>query len=250
MYHDYETGEYQCIVSVNTNSADCYGVVRADRPSLERCVFIEFKPNDGIKWDEVRDEFGINDRKTDYESSFSAFCGQLQHYLQYDYVNPYCPNMENWNPQRDKSEAKWKLVGDMRKQSERLPMRFIKGLCTPDEFKAGSGELQYPIVQLKKGRGIGEFAFISNNELQNAFTNYVNALPPTNREKKMYTVGSVKDELENGLHWVEKRVASARGYMLSREAYFSWRESIKNEIEEIELDEVDVEEISDECVNL
>ena len=250
MYHDYETAEYKCIVSVNTNSADCYGVVRADRPALERCVVIEFKPNDGIKWDEVRDEFGINDRKADYENTFSNFCGQLQHYLQYDYVNPYCPNMENWNPQRDKSEAKWKLVSNMRKQSERLPMRFIKCLCTPDEFKTGTGESQYPIVQLKEGKRIGAFAFISNSDLQNSFASYVNALPASNREKKMYTVGSVKEELENCLHWEEKRMNSARGYMLTREAYFTWRDSLASEIEEIELEDAEVEEINDEVSDL
>ena len=233
-------------MSVNTNSPDCFGVVRSDKPTLERCVFIEFLPNSGVNWDEMRDKFGLNDKDSNYEEKFKAFCAAFYQYLRYDYVNPYCPNMMNWNPQRDRSEGKWNIVAEMRKKSERLPMRFIKTLCTVDEYNAHTDDTQTPIVELKTGKKVGRFAFILLAKLTEKWNNYVEALPSSNREKRMYTIGSVREELENGLGWQCKKLNMGSGYMLSEEKYKQWRQTIdckEDDDDFIELEEDVVPEI-------
>ena len=234
MYHEYETGQYMCITSVNTNSSDCYGVVRADRPTLERCVFIEFKPYDEaeVDWDAVKDQLGANDRRHDYDTTFERLCAALQHYLQYEYVNPYLTSMENWNPQRDYSDAKWKLVREMCKNSERLPTKFIRRLTMKDddEYEYDS----YSILRKMRCRGGDVVIFVSARDIERSWNQFVSDLSVSERGR--YTSQSVVDELLR-LGWRRKKTMTCNGYCIPLSEYEEWR-SENGQLDDIDDDEL------------
>ena len=85
-----------------------------------------------------------------------------------------------------------------------------------------------------------EHVFAPETKLSEAFTTFVSR-NSTGRERQMYTVSSVFDELEKSLGWVRKRYNhnTIPGYDILNDAYDAWMNSIMGEVADDEEEDND-----------
>ena len=224
MYKESENAEIRAIVSLNTNSNDLYGLIRADDAVISRLCILSFKPaptND--EWEQFKKEIGLDERMPNYQQSKLAFAAAFYHYLRYTYKNPYLPNMESYSPVRYRGKDKETIIKELLENSERLPIRFIKRLITEDDEPRQPTDLQK--LKKMKDRKIGTVVFISSSKIEAFWNNFLNELPTNERGK--YTSQAVIEEMKR-LGWVSKSTKTCNGYALPLPKYEEWRKSIEN----------------------
>ena len=233
MYHDTEAASYKCIVSVNTNNDDLYGLIRADKPTRSRLVILEFKPRPTEEeWEEFKNSVGLNKKSKDYEKTRREFAAAFYHYLRHTYEIP-----KAFEPNRYYNDKKDALIERLRTNSNRLPMRFIKTLCLRSELDRHSKDPQIPILTTSRGMKSGiKYILVLKRDLERNFDRYIDTLPKTNNERKIYTSQAVIKELTEGLKWVEYRTNKGNAYKIEQEKFKKWRElqTANDESEEME----------------
>ena len=142
-------------------------------------------------------------------------------------------------------------------------MRYIKSLCLRSELNRDSKDLQTPILSLRRAKALspsGEQAKESNikyisvlkRDFENRFDQYVETLPKSNNERKLYTSQAVIKELTEGLKWVPYHTNKGTAYKIEQEKFNKWKESQMNnnseEMEDIET-ETEASEASEDDIN-
>ena len=235
MYHDTEAASYKCIVSLNTNSEDLYGLIRADKPTCSRLVILEFKPRPTEEqWEDFKNSVGLNKKSKDYEKTRREFAAAFYHYLRHTYEIP-----KDFNPNRYYSAKKDALIERLRTNSNRLPMRFIKALCLRSELKRHSKESQIPILTMTRAKESGhKYISVLKQDLESNFDRYVDTLPKSNNERKLYTSQAVIKELTEGLKWIQYHTSKGAAYKIEQEKFNKWRESQTSNDESEEMEDV------------
>ena len=220
MYHEAESGEIQAIVSLNTNSNDLYGLIRADNATISRLCILDFKPAPTAQeWEEFKNSVGLNDAADNYKQTRNEFAAAFYHYLRYSYKI-----VDGFQSVRYEGKDKYDIIDTLRKNSERLPARFIKNESFNDSLRR------------MKDKNLGVVMFVSSADLSQSWGWYIQGLPMN--EKGKYTIQSVIDELRR-LGWSNKKTNTFRGYAISEARYTQWRESLaKNEDDDL-LEELD-----------
>ena len=232
MYHDTEAAAYKCIVSLNTNSEDLYGLIRADKPTRSRLVILEFKPKPTeTEWEEFKNSVGLNKKSRDYEKTRRAFAASFYHYLRHTYEIPH-----DFNPNRYYNEKKDELIERLRTNSNRLPMRFIKALCLKSERFGTGKDIKIPILTMKISKDTRiKYISVLKQDLENKFDRFTEALPKTNNERKLYTSQAVIKELTEGLKWVSYHTNKGAAFKIEQEQFDRWKASQStDETEEME----------------
>ena len=237
MYHDTEAGAYKCIVSLNTNSEDLYGLIRADKPTRSRLVILEFKPKPTeTEWEDFKNSVGLNKKSKDYEKTRREFAAAFYHYLRHTYEIPH-----DFNPNRYYNEKKDALIERLRTNSNRLPMRFIKALCLKSERGVRDA---VPILSVKISSASRiKYISVLKQDLENRFDRFTEALPKTNNERKLYTSQAVIKELTEGLKWVSYHTNKGAAYKIEQEKFDKWKELQMNNSSTDETEEM--ENVSD-----
>ena len=219
MYSDTTTGEYKCIVTLNTNSEDLYGLIRADEATIQRLVILHFKPAvAAVEANTFAQEFGLDDSADDYQDKRNLLAASLYHYLRYTMQLP-----TDYRAKRYYGEDKYQIIRKLRENSCRVPMRFVRTLTlSPYKHAAGSGGA---LLQQRKCGGV-EQIFAPLQDLEKAFTNYLTT-HATSKERQMYSVTSVVDELTKTLGWSAKRYEhnTLLGYQTPATNYQEWVKS-------------------------
>ena len=234
MYKETEEAEYRCIVSMNTNQDDLYGLVRADKPTQERLVILNFKDNPSPtpeEWDAALDEWGMNDKSPDYHKTSHIFAASLWHYLRFTYLRRY-------NTKRYYGADKWELIRMLSTKSERLPMRFVKDLhqMINPEFESFHPSNILRTVRLRKDKK--EVYFITIADLTSGFNYY----PKSGKEKSIYNDQSVQEVLLS-IGWQKATRIGARGIECEKKVFDDWRKKyVDNEGEAACADDNDDEE--------
>ena len=218
LYHEAETDEIRAICSLNTNSNDLYGLIRADNAVISRLVILNFKPKlTNQEWDEFKDSVGLNDRDVNYKANCQKFAAAFYHYLRYTYEIP-----DGFNTVRYSGSDKDKIINDLRISSERLSMKFIKQLSIVGDTDDDDDDMD--ICRKYKQRGSDVVGvFISQSDLCDRWRNYTSTL--SQNERGRYTIQSVIDDLKR-LGWSYKRSHSVNGYCITLEQFNEWKQSI------------------------
>ena len=245
MYRESESAEIRAIVSLNTNSNDLYGLVRADDAVISRLCILSFKPAPtNTEWERFKREIGLDERMPDYHKTKLEFAAALYHYLKYTYKNPYLPNMEAYSPVRYNGTDKDMIIKELLQNSERLSNRFIKRLTIADDPNYQKTDIR--ILKKMKDRKLGVVVFVSTSSIERYWSEFINDLTITERGK--YTSQSVIEEIIR-LGWTRKATKSCNGYALPLTKYEEWRKSIEKgkQDEDDYLEEID--EDNDDVVN-
>lgn len=210
LYKETVQREFKSIVSMNTNSTDLYGMIRADSATIQRMVVLHFKPapfqddenSNYLYWSRFLKRVGLN--KTDPQSAQNKniFAYSLYRYLREEYVNPFCPDLEKWNPDRYSGEDKYKIIADLHDQSKTAPNRFVKGLC----LLKYSDNAPLNIVRM----GSQRMYFIRKSDFKEAVKSYRTEL--TASEQKAYSLKHFIEALVRAGWDPEYRTNKSRGY--------------------------------------
>lgn len=234
LYENVTTGINRAIVSINTNSPDLFGMIYGDQALLSRMVILDFKPpvskEDGLTF---KRKYGFDDTAPDYRARLNLFAASFYYYLRYVYVIP-----SDFTPERYDGEDKMKVIQRLRQNSQRLPMRFIKML----KFNTHNPLVNdpYQVLEIHRTKKpVEEHVFVSDEQLASAFQKYLSSGFASPKERSMYSVNSVFQELEKSLGWVRKRYKSNTlvGYDILKANYDKWRESLQ--VDEVEDDDED-----------
>ena len=233
LYHDQEEAEYRCIVSMNTNSPDLYGLIWADAATQERLVILDFKkapPQE--EWDAFITEIGLMDRDPEYRQKKNKFAASFYQYLRTEYTNPNCPDLNDWSPERYYGEDKTNIIRRLQSGSNKLTMRFVRALqIQPPEWRWQARLVEHPLTILEPHRfGL----FLSNENLRAAFSSF--EMDPN--ERRAYTVQAVINYLRE-IGFVAKQTKDYRGYVIAPALWTAWQESLRPPEEEEEEDEED-----------
>lgn len=235
MYQETTEGTYKCIFSVNTNSPDLFGLVRADQPTIERLVIVHFKPIQ--EGEEDMQEFirsiGFDETLPDFHERMHVFAASFYHYLKHIYKNPFIDDFEKWSPERYYGADKDQIIQRMRLNSDRLPMRFIQQLEINNitHLKHYSFDSYNPFnILVRKART--HRIFVGNAVLESSFNEFIKSLPAGSREKRMYTVASVKDELKRSLGWTDDKIEAGHGLSVDEAEYDKWKQSLADSEDE------------------
>ena len=161
----------------------------------------------------------MNDAADNYKQTRNEFAAAFYHYLRYSYKI-----VDGFQSVRYEGKDKYDIIDTLRKNSERLPARFIKNESFNDSLRR------------MKDKNLGVVMFVSSADLSQSWGWYIQGLPMN--EKGKYTIQSVIDELRR-LGWSNKKTNTFRGYAISEARYTQWRESLaKNEDDDL-LEELD-----------
>ena len=225
MYHDAESAEIKAIVSLNTNSKDLYGLINADSATISRLCILSFKPAiSKSEWTEFKKSVGLDDSADNYNKTKNAFAAAFYHYLRHGYEIK-----ADFSPCRYDGDDKYDIIQQLRKNSVKLPGRFVRCLMTQKEFNEDSEETQYTIIKKMSDKKRGVVMFVSTSEINKYWGYYVKDLPKNDVGK--YTSQSAIDELQR-LGWEYKKTNTLRGYIINEEKYNEWREEINKATDE------------------
>ena len=229
MYHDTESGSYRCIVHVNTNSDDLYGLIRGDDAVLSRLCILHFKdPISAAEWNAAKNDFGLNDKAPHYNETKNAFAAAFYHYLRYTYENPHLSALEDYETCRYEGNDKREILAMLRKNSERLPTKFIKKLSIASNV-VGVYNDTYAILKRMRDRKLGETVmFAATSSLEQAWNTYVLSLP--RGEQGRYTVQAVIDELKR-FEWFNKNTKTGKGWAIEEKKYEEWKKTVEGDDE-------------------
>ena len=231
MYSDTTTGEYKCIVSLNTNSEDLYGLIRADDATIQRLVILHFKPAVcDAEANAFAQEFGLDEAADDYQDRKNLLAASLYHYLRYTLKLP-----TDYRAKRYYGKDKYEIIRQLRENSNRVPMRFIRTLAlSPYKHSASTGG---QILQQRKCDGVPH-VFASLGDLEKAFSAYLST-HATAKERSMYSVTSVVEELTRTLGWTSKRYNhnTLLGYQTPESEFMEWSKSNADAAPDDESDE-------------
>ena len=234
VYENVTTGTNRAIVMINTNSPDLYGMIYADQALLSRMVVLDFKPPVSIEDGKAfKKKYGFDDTADDYKDRLNLFAASFYHYLRYVYPIP-----EGFTTERYDGKDKYEIIQRLRQNSQRLPMRFIKKLSIkPEQYT----ENPYAILEVHRTKKpVVEHVFVSEEKLAIAFQKYLCSGFVSTKERGMYSVNSVFQELEKSLGWCRKRYKSntIAGYDILKVDYDKWisEQSIPTEEDESEDD--------------
>ena len=233
MYHDAESAEIKAIVSLNTNSKDLYGLINADSATISRLCILSFKPAiSKSEWTEFKKSVGLDDSADNYNKTKNAFAAAFYHYLRHSYEIK-----ADFSPCRYDGDDKYDIIQQLRKNSVKLPGRFVRCLMTQKEFNEDSEETQYTIIKKMSDKKRGVVMFVSTSEINKYWGYYVKDLPKNDVGK--YTSQSAIDDLQR-LGWEYKKTNTLRGYIINEEKYNEWREEINKatDDEDDELTEI------------
>ena len=213
MFKETYQSTYKCIVSMNTNSKDLYGLIRADDATLSRLVILRFKPKPSE--DYWKDALPV-------DPFTPEFAWSLYKYLSTEYPVP-----DDWNPLRYWSKDRDDLIQKLLEQANTAPKRFLKLLCLTNH----SGEAPYNVVQ-QINSSKGTMYFISNSDWRNVCVEFLKSLSQS--ERKVYSEKQLKDALVDA-GWSDKyRKSLSRGLAILAEDWkFPEAELINGDSEEI-----------------
>ena len=202
MYEDVHAGTNRAIVMLNTNSPDLFGMIYGDQALLSRMVILDFKPPVSIAERQAfKRKYGLDDTADNYEQTKNVFAASLYHYLRYKYPIP-----DSYTNERYDGADKERILQRLRCDSQRLPMRFIRHLKLKPEVYT---ENPYAILEVHTSKKpVEEHVFASEERLATAFQKYLSSGYASPKERSMYSVNSVFQELEKSLGWVSKRYKS------------------------------------------
>ena len=241
MYSDTTVGEYKCIVTLNTNSEDLYGLIRADDATIERLVILHFKPAVSVtEANEFAREFGLDESADDYQERKNLLAASLYHYLRYTLELP-----KEYHAKRYYGKDKFDIIRTLREASCRIPMRFVKSLALSPYAKK-AGPRSHEILQQRKTSGVKQI-FAPLADLEKAFTSYL-ATHANSRERSQYSINSVIDELTKTLGWTPKRYEhnSLLGYQIPETAYNEWLDKNKDMADAADDEEEEEEDDEDD----
>ena len=190
MFKETYQGTYKCIVSMNTNSRDLYGLIRSDDATLSRLVILKFKPKPTAQYwdgalpvDPLTDEFA---------------------YSLYRYLKEELPVPDDWNPLRYWGKDRDEIVQVLKDAAGSAPKRFLKILCLTNH----SGEAPYNVIQTINGAK-GKMYFISNSDWRHVTMEYLKTLSQS--ERKVYSEKQLRDAMV-AAGWSDKyRKSLSRG---------------------------------------
>ena len=238
LYQNTTSGEYKCIVSLNTNSDDLYGLIRADGATTERLVILHFKPAVSVEEANAFErEFGLDESADDYQERKNLLAASLYHYLRYTMPLP-----RDYRAKRYYGEDKFTIIQQLRAASCRVPMRFLKAL-TISPLKRKRGEHWNEILQERTCSGVKQI-FVPESDLESSFAKYLTS-NVNSKERSMYSITSVIDDLTRTLGWTPKRYDhnSVAGYQIPMDSFISWSKGndestdTEDEDSELEIDE-------------
>ena len=87
-----------------------------------------------------------------------------------------------------------------------------------------------------------KYVSVLKRDLENRFDKYVDALPKTNNERKIYTSQAVIKELTEGLKWIQYRTNKGNAFKIEREKFKKWRESQTANDDSEEMEDITDEE--------
>ena len=211
MFKETYQSKYRCIVSMNTNSKDLYGLIRADEATLSRLVVLKFKPKPSE--DYWKNALPVDPLTPEFAYSF-------YYYLKHEYPVP-----EDWNPLRYYGKDKDDLVKELLESATSAPKRFIKMLC----LESHTGEAPYNVIQ-QINSSKGKMYFITNHDWRDVCLEFLKSLSQS--ERKVYSEKQLKEAMINA-GWSDKyRKSLSRGLGIAADKWtFPETELINGESE-------------------
>ena len=234
-YKDAVQGQYKFIVALNTNEPDLYGLIHSAEATRSRLVIIKFrqKPPQS-EWDEHLKRWGILKQSPDYEHGYKVFAASFHKYLFEEYVNPYCPDLEKWSPDRYDGVDKDRILNELLLDTYQLPIRFICGLkpmsdtksklccdskLTAEERREHMCDETDPMAILQTVKiHEKECVWLHNTSIELS----LNQFPKRTKRDGDYTTKSITEQLAS-LGWQPDKKGGLRGWYLEKSKYEQWK---------------------------
>ena len=255
-YKDTVQDEYQCLVTMNSNNPDLYGLIGADDAAVSRMVILVFNPKPSPEvWNEFKTKIGLLGQETPEEINMQRFGATFYRYLREDYVNPYYPDMSKWEPERYDGPEKDVILRKLTIESNKIPVKYILKLEEMDEddqkilgnSKSKKKEREAVMCDLDEywkilqTRTIGgaDCWFINNQSLEKSFDEF----KKYNKDAQKYQSNSIKKFLVRRVHWKgtegakegttkSYKIGNQEGLYISKAEFAKWTGETKKDEEE------------------